>query len=233
MAGGKNCSVIFIGNDYTPTRSIENVWNGNKTNWPIFSSIKHNFMVPPGDLPRRMFLSFIPPIGERYRHVHVDFVGPSIALLLMAGMLHYGHASKLPSSAANRSPTEVLLLYTVFMPIAVYILGRLAKAVVTFTEMFALLGYGLFGHVFTFAVSLLFCDEESNVFFFLCLTVFGGLSALRVALVLLASIPVPAARLLVCSFTATVQLLSLVFLHFAYMHRTFVYGAAAIQTATV
>ncbi|KAJ9576702.1 hypothetical protein L9F63_025403 [Diploptera punctata] len=190
MAGGKNCSVIFIGNDYTPTRSIENVWNGNKTNWPIFSSIKHNFMVPPGDLPRRMFFLFIPPIGERYRHVHVDFVGPSIALLLMAGMLHYGHASKLPSSAANRSPTEVLLLYTVFMPIAVYILGRLAKAVVTFTEMFALLGYGL--------------------------------SALRVALVLLASIPVPAARLLVCSFTATVQLLSLVFLHFAYMHRTFV-----------
>ena len=225
MGGGKTCSVLFIGNDHSPTRSIDD-WYGKKTNWPRLSSLKNNFMVPPRDLPRRMLLSLIPPFGERYRHVHVDFLGPSIALLLMAAMLHYGHASKLPTAAGDTSPTEALLLYAVLMPLVAYILGRLSKSSVTLSEMIALLGYGLFGHVFTLTVSLLFCDEESNTFFFLCLSVFGGLSALRVALVLLASIPVPAARLLVCSFVATVQLLSLMFLHFAYMHRTFAYGAS-------
>lgn len=224
MGGGKICSVIFIGNNPVPTRSLENGWYGSKTNWPTLSAIKQSFMVPPGDLPRRMFISLVPPIGERYRYVYVDFLGPSIALLLMAGMLHYGHASKLPSAAADTSPTEALLFYAIFMPAIAYILTSLAKAAVTLSEMIALLGYGLFGHVFTLAASLLLYDEESNIFFFLCLTVFGGLSALRIALVLLASIPVPAARLLVCSFVATVHLLSLVFLHFAYMHRTFVYG---------
>jgi hypothetical protein len=80
---------------------------------------------------------------------------------------------------------------------------------------------------------LLFYQEESNTFFFIFLVIFGGLSSLRVAVVLLASIPVPAARLVVCSLVATVQLLSLVFLHFAYMHRTFVYGAGEVRATDV
>jgi hypothetical protein len=99
--------------------------------------------------------------------------------------------------------------------------------------MIALLGYGMFGHVFTLAVSFLFYQEESNTFFFVCLVMFGGLSALRITVVLLASIPVPAARLVVCSLVATVHLLSLMFLHFAYMHRTFVYGAAKLRATDV
>jgi hypothetical protein len=144
----------------------------------------------------------------------------------MAGMLHYGHASKLPSAAVNTTPTEVLLLYSLLMPVVAYALCWLSRATVTLIEITALLGYGMFGHVFTLAVSLFLYQEESNAFFFFLLVIFGGLSALRVALVLMVLIPVPAARLLVCSLVATLQLLSLVFLHFAYMHRTFVYGGA-------
>jgi hypothetical protein len=228
VGGGKSCSVIFIGNDHTPTGTLDNGWKVkmSATKWPLLSSIKLHFMVPPTHLPHRIFVSLVPPfVGERYRQVYVDFLGPSLALSLLAGILHYGHSSKLPSAAANTTPTEVLLLYAVLMPLAAYVLGWLCGAAVTLTEMTALLGYGMFGHVFTLAVSLLFYQEESNVFFF-SLVIFGGLSALRVAVVLLASIPVPAARLLVCSLVATVQLLSLVFLHFAYMHQTFVYAAA-------
>lgn len=224
IAGGKNCSVIFIGNDQTP--------NGchiskSATNWSLLHSIKLHFMVPPAHLPHRIFVSLVPPfLGDQYRYVYVDFLGPSIALLLMAGILHYGHASKLPSAASNTTPTEVLLLYAVLMPVVAYVLSWLCHAAVSLTQMIALLGYGMFGHVFTFAVSLLFYQEESSAFFFLFLVIFGGLSALRIAIILLSSITIPAARLIVCSLVATVHLLSLVFLHFAYMHKTFVYGAA-------
>jgi hypothetical protein len=119
------------------------------------------------------------------------------------------------------------------MPLATYALSSLGWATVNLTEMIALLGYGLFGHVFTLAVSFLIYQEESNTFFFFCLVIFGGLSAIRVAVVLLASIPVPAIRFVVCSLVATIQLLSLVFLHFAYMHRTFVYGAALLTATDV
>ncbi|KAJ4437077.1 hypothetical protein ANN_17212 [Periplaneta americana] len=235
---GKSCSVIFIGNDNPSTKKFqENDWKDNKsgtTVWPVLTSIKNHFLVPLDELPHRIFVSLVPPIlGEKFRHVYVDFLGPSLALLLMAAILHYGHASKLPSAAANTTPTEVLLLYAVLMPAAAYILGWLCRATVTLSEMYALLGYGMYGHVLTLALSLFFFHEESNAFFFLSMIVFGGMSALRVALILLASIPAPAARLLVCSFVATVQLLSLVFLHFAYMHRTFVYAAAELTDASV
>jgi hypothetical protein len=223
--------VIFIGNDHTSAGwEVSNM----ATNWPLLSSVKQHFMVSPAHLIHRIFVSLVPPfLGEKYRRVHVDFLGPSLALLLMAGMLHYGHASKVPSAAASTTPTEVLLLYSVLMPVAAYALSWLCHAAVTLTEMTALLGYGMFGHVFTIALSLFFYQEESNVFFFFSLVIFGGLSAFRVALVLLASIPVPAARLLVCSLVATLQLLSLVFLHFAYMHRTFVYAAAEKTDASL
>lgn len=226
--------MIFIGNDQRCGGYVDNGWrvNSTATNRTLLSSVKLHFMVPPAHLLHRIFVSLVPPfLGEKYRRVYVDFLGPSLALLLMAGMLHYGHASKVPSAAASTTPTEVLLLYSVLMPVAAYVLGWLCQATVTLTEMTALLGYGMFGHVFTLAVSLFFYQEASNAFFFFSLAIFGGLSALRVALVLLASIPVPAARLLVCSLVATLQLLSLVFLYFAYMHRTFVY-AAAEQTDT-
>lgn len=232
----KSHSVIFVGNDQTPTKTLSNGWKVSKlpTKWSLLSSIKLNFMVPPSHLPHRIFVSLVPPfLGEEYRHVYVDFLGPSLALLLMASILHYGHATKLPSAASNTSPTEVLLLYAVLMPLATYALSSLCWATVNLTEMIALLGYGMFGHVFTLAVSLIFYQEESNTFFFFCLVIFGGLSALRVAVVLLTSIPVPAARLVVCSLVATVHLLSLVFLHFAYMHRTFVYGAAELTDTDV
>lgn len=235
-SAGNSHSVIFIGNDQTPMKTPSNGWKVSKlpTNWSLLSSIKLNFMVPPSHLPHRIFVSLVPPfLGEQYKLVYVDFLGPSLALLLMASILHYGHATKLPSAASNTSPTEVLLLYAVWMPLATYVLTSLSWATVSLTEMIALLGYGMFGHVFTLAVSLLFYQEESNTFFFVCLVIFGGLSALRVAVVLLASIPVPAARLIVCSLVATVQLLSLVFLHFAYMHRTFVYGAAELRDTVV
>lgn len=229
VAGGKNWTVIFIGNDQMPTRAVGNGCNVNKltTNLSMLQSIKLHFMVPPAHLPHRIFVSLVPPLlGDQYRHVYVDFLGPSIALLLMAGILHYGHVLKMPSAASNTTPTEVLLVYAVLMPVAAYVLCWLCHASVSLTQMIALLGYGMFGHVFTLAISLLFYQEESNAFFFFFLAIFGGLSALRVAMVLLASIKIPVARLIVCSLVATVHLLSLVFLHFAYIHKTFVYGAA-------
>ena len=169
-SAGNSHSVIFIGNDQTPLKTPSNGWKVSKlpTKWSLLSSIKINFMAPPSHLPHRIFVSLVPPfLGEQYRLVYVDFLGPSLALLLMASILHYGHATKLPSAASNTSPTEVLLLYAVLMPLATYALSSLSRATMSLTEMIALLGYGMFGHVFTLAVSLLFYQEESNTFFFI------------------------------------------------------------------
>lgn len=212
----RDCSVIFIGNESTH-------YQRNNFSKSRFTRLLFHFLVPPNELPQRIVASLIPPIIGNCI-IYVDLLGPSLALLFMAALLHYGHALKLPSAAITSSPTQILLIYACLMPSLTYFISKVGKSKIAFLETVSLLGYSMFGHVFTLCLSLLCYQETSNVFFFICFLIFGGLSALRVVFVLLASIPLPAARLMVCSLVATLHLLFLVFIHFTYMHRTFVYG---------
>uniref|UniRef100_A0A1B6GMR6 Uncharacterized protein n=1 Tax=Cuerna arida TaxID=1464854 RepID=A0A1B6GMR6_9HEMI len=220
----KNHSVIFIDNHWSDDYS-------GKKRYPNSSigCIVNYFTVPPYVLPKRIALAFTPPIlGDSSRRVYVDFVGPCLAILTLAGILHYGHAYKVQSAALNVSPTEVLLYYCASLPLITFFLAKLGRAALGFTEIAALLGYGLYGHILTLAVSQLFDHERSNTVFFVNLLIFGGLSGLRIALVMLASIPRPASRLLICSIATTAHLMFVVFIHFAYMHSTFVYGSGTV-----
>lgn len=195
-----------------------------KNNLTVCQSLKMHFTVPPYHLPKRILQSLAPPLFGKHQKIYVDLLGPLLALLTMTVLLHYGHAAKLPTAASKISPTEVLLVYVSLMPVVSYILVRLGQSRISLVEIISILGYALYGHILTLTVSLIFYNEESNAFFFLCLMIFGGLSTLRIVIILVALIPKPALRLIVCSFVSIVQLLLLVFLHFLYMHRTFKYG---------
>lgn len=217
----KSHSVIFIDNNCADDHAGKKKYSSS-----LIGSIVSYFTVPPRILPMRIALAFTPPVlGSKSRLVYVDFVGPCLAILTLAGILHYGHAYKLQSAAFSVSPTETLLYYCFSLPLITFFLAKLGRAALGFTDIAALLGYGLYGHIFTLAVSQLFDHEHSNAVFFFNLFLFGGLSGLRIALVLLASIPHPASRFLICSFTTTAHIMFLLFVHFAYMHSTFVYGS--------
>ncbi|XP_018904845.2 protein YIPF3 [Bemisia tabaci] len=219
----KKHSVIFIGN--TPEYDNPNI------GWQKTKFLKKYFSVSPRELPRRVFNSFVPPFissGKTYR-VHVDFVGPCLALLILNGLLSLGHSYKSPSASVDTAPFKVLLLYSIFTPVISYFLAHLCESAIKFSELVALFGYGLYGHIFTLILPLLLSDESSNVIFAMCLVAFSGMSTLRIALVFLTSIPKPIFRLLLCSVVAINQILSVLFLHFLYMHRTFVYAASALD----
>lgn len=210
--------IIFIDNTYEK-------FNRKNPNNSVINSLITYCTVPAGELPYRIVSSFIPPVfGEQSRRIYVDFVGPCLALLIMATILHYGHAYKLQSAMSSLPPSEILLYYSFITPVLCFFIARLSNAELGFSEIIALLGYGLYGHIATLGLSQLFDHEKSNVIFFCILFIFAGLSALRIALVLLASIRSPPARLLVCSIVTTIHILFLVFVHFSYMHRSFVYG---------
>lgn len=214
----KNHSIILI-NTYDNIK--------NKSNSSFISHVVNFFTVPVSDLPRRIAISFLPPmLGNLSQHVYVDFVGPCLALLTMAAILHYGHAYKTQSAALEITPSELLLYYSLTIPVTCYFLGRIGGTCLKYTEILSLLGYGLYGHIFTLAFSQLFNCEQNNVIFFINLLLFGGLSAMRIGLVLIASIPIPAARLVVCSFATIAHLMFLIFVHFAFMHSTFIYGSS-------
>lgn len=180
------------------------------------------FLISPKTLFERVLASFIPPILKRYKTVYIDLLGPIFALLIIAAILTYGTVYK--NINVSISPTTALVLYSTFVPLLTFILCKLSQSNITLLEVTSLIGYSLYGHIVTLLISLLFYNENSNTFFFLCLILFSGFSTFRLIIVLLKVIPVAAMRFIVCSTIAVIQLLFLIFVHFAYMHRTFEYG---------
>lgn len=205
-------SVIFVG---VPEKTLQN--ESFKDNF------KTLFLVNVYDLPYRIFLSLVPPLCKRFKKIYVDLLGPVLAVLILTSFVNYGYYFK--STKISVSPVENILTYVLLMPLLCFVLNRVAQSNMTLLKTYVLLGYALYGHILTLFASFVFYQERSNTFFFLCLILFDGLSTLRVALIVLDSIKLPAARLIVCSVVCIVNVLFVVFLHFAYMHRTFMYKA--------
>jgi len=203
----KDHSIIFVGSE--PSKDKDSV-----------TRALSYFTMPADDLPKRILLSFTPPLRSRF--VYVDFLGPCLAFILLATILGYGHAYKTPSAVYHRSPTEVLAVYCLSMPAICYILTRLGKSSISFLQILSLLGYGLYGYVFTLVISFI-SDETNNVIFYLAMILFTGTSVFRTCLIILLTIKLPAIRLLVCSIIAILQTLFVVFLYFTFVHSSFAF----------
>ncbi|XP_073982128.1 mediator complex subunit 9 isoform X1 [Rhodnius prolixus] len=214
----KNHSVIFI--DSSRYERLEKP--GTE---PFLKKASVYFNVNPCDLPKRIYTSFVPPIfSDEFRKVYVDFVGPLLAVSTLTLILQWGHSNKHPAAAIDTSPTLVLAYYSLLMPILCFLLARIGQSNLSAAQIISLLGYALYGHITTLITCYILDKETSNYVFFAVMTVFSGASGFRIVIILLMTIPKPAARLIVCSLVSIFHLLFLVFIHFAYMHQTFVYG---------
>lgn len=203
-------SVIFVG---TPEKTLQSE--------SFKENIKTLFLVSPYDLPYRVVLSLMPPLCKRFSKIYVDLLGPTLAVLFLISFVNYGYYFKQTKIAVT--PVESIMTYVLLMPLFCLVLSKIGQSNMTLLKTYVLLGYALYGHILTLLVSFVCFHENSNTFFFLCLILFDGLSTMRVALIFLDSIRLPAARLIVCSIISVVNILFVVFLHFAYMHRTFMY----------
>ncbi|XP_050436733.1 protein YIPF3-like [Adelges cooleyi] len=203
----KDHSIIFLGSE--PLKDKDTI-----------ARVLSYFTMPPNDLPNRILQSFTPPVWSR--HVRVDFLGPCLAFILLATVLGYGHAYKVSSAVYHRSPSEVLVMYCVLMPAICFVLTNLGQSSISFVQILSLLGYGLYGYVFTLFTSFV-SDETNNIVFYLAMILFTGASVLRICLIILLTIKLPAVRLLVCSIIAILQVLFVVFLYFTYVHSSFVF----------
>ncbi|CAL9688256.1 unnamed protein product [Knipowitschia caucasica] len=97
----------------------------------------------------------------------------------------------------------------------VYFLAYLVNAQITMLQTLALLGYGLFGHCLVLFVT--YNIHFHFLFFFLWLLI-GGLSTLRMVLVLVSRTVGRTPRLVLCGTVSALHLLFLLYLHFSY-HR--------------
>lgn len=178
------------------------------------------FMVLPYDISCRILGSFLPPFRSNDK-VYVDLMGPLLAVLLLIGLVTYGNSLKVVK--ISLTPAEFILWYTILMPTFCFFISKIGKSDISLIEVISVVGYSLFGHLFTLLASFLCFQEKSDFFFFICLAIFGGLSTFRILIIFLRSMDAPGARLVVCASIGILNILSLVFIHFAYMHRSYVY----------
>ncbi|KAL1505980.1 hypothetical protein ABEB36_005421 [Hypothenemus hampei] len=202
-------SVIFIG---SPDKSSKKTSAQLKDFYQLF-------LVSPSDICFRIGTSFVPPLTSKYRKVYVDLMGPLLGLFSLTLLLIYGYSLK--KYKINVTPLESMICFVTCMPIFCFFLAKLGKSSIHFYEVLSLIGYSLFGHLFTLLVSFIFFHENSNTFFFISLIIFGGLSSFRLIVIFLKTIPIPGARLLVCSTISLINILFIIYLHFGYMHTTF------------
>lgn len=182
---------------------------------------KNLFLVSPNDVLYRIFTSFVPPFNK-FRKIYVDVLGPFICLVLLCFFLNYGYSLK--PHKIDRSPFESIVCFSVIMPILSYVLLKLGQSSISFWETLCVFGYSLYGHLFTLFLSYIFFQETSDAMFFISLILVGGPSTLRLILVYLKTIPVPGARLLICSIVSIGNILFLIYLYFAFLHRNYMYS---------
>ncbi|KAK4876292.1 hypothetical protein RN001_012714 [Aquatica leii] len=188
----------------------------------LISQMKGLFCLSVQDLCWRIFVSLIPPVSNKYKKVFSDLLGPGISIISLTLLLNYGNLKR--ENVIFLSPMQTVSLYVLLMPVVTYCLNKLGRSTLTFLQIFSLIGYGLYGHILTLLVSLLYHLEDSNTFFFICLIAFAGVSTFRVVLLQFEYMPLPGARLVVCSSFSTLHILFLVFIHFVYMHPKFSYN---------
>lgn len=146
-------SVIFM--DSTED-SYKNVNNGH--------TFKKLFHVQVDELPFRIFSSLMPPFVKKFQKVYVDLVGPLLALLVLTAVVNYGYYLKKVKHTVF--PTETVVVYFLLMPILCRILCKLGQSQISIYKLASLLGYALYGHIFTLLISYI-CFQEKQYFLFL------------------------------------------------------------------
>jgi len=189
----------------------------------ISQFIKPYFLVANHRLPQRLVAALAPPLFfKEFRRVHTDFKGPALILLSLACILLYGLHSPERSLVWELATTVKLTVgYWLALSLLAYFLGYFCHTNLLPAQFLSIIGYSFTGHCLVLLVAELLHQEESHAIFFVLLTIFGGLASGRLVIVVLARTPGPAQRLVMCSALATVNLMHLIYIHYACMRNKF------------
>lgn len=184
---------------------------------------KPYFMVANRRLPRRLVSSMAPPLFfPEFRHVYSDLKGPFLIMASLASILLYGLYSPERTLLWDILATAKLTVgYWLGLSVLAFLLGYFCQTNLTLPQFLSITGYSLTGHCLVLLIAEVLHQEENHGVFFFLTIVFGGLATGRLIIIILARTPGPAQRLVMCSVLACVNLMHLIYIHFACMRNKF------------
>lgn len=175
------------------------------------------FDVEPAQVRTRLLESLIPVRMISFpQKVAGELYGPLMLVFTLVAILLQGmKTSNTQIIGGTLMGTAIGTCFGYWLCVSglVYFLAYLVNAQITMLQTLALLGYGLFGHCIVLFVT--YNIHFHFLFFFLWILV-GGLSTLRMVLVLLSRTVGQTPRLVLCGTVSVLHLLFLLYLHFSY-----------------
>jgi len=190
----------------------------------VYTFLNPYFAVANHHLPHRFLSSMAPPIiFPEFKRVYSDLKGPLLILLTLFFILFYGaYDTERGVISTTVSCFKLTFVYWLVFSFMAFLLGHICETCLTRSQLLSISGYSLTGHCVVLLIAEILHQEENHQVFMVLLTVFGGLSTGRLAIIMLARTPGPVQRLIMCSSLASINLLHLIYIHFACMRQKFV-----------
>lgn len=214
-------TIESIDSDFkAPTRKRASVLEYYKS---VHTFLKPYFLVANHHLPHRFLSSLAPPIiFPEFKRVYSDLKGPLLILITLFFILFYGaYDAERGVISTSVSCIKLTFVYWLVFSLLAFALGHICETCLTRSQLLSISGYSLTGHCVVLLIAEVLHQEESHQVFLVLLTIFGGLSTGRLAIIMLARTPGPAQRLIMCSSLASINLLHLIYIHFAAMRQKF------------
>ncbi|XP_061406159.1 protein YIPF3-like [Lethenteron reissneri] len=177
------------------------------------------FDVDPAQVRERLFQSLIPKRQmNRPQGVERELYGPLMLVFTLVAILLQGMKTSgtiIREGTLMGTALATCLGYWLGASGLLYLLAYVTGTRISMSQTLALIGYSLFSHC---VVLLVTYNVHVHALFFSLWIVVGGLSALRMVMVLASRAPGYRQRMVLCGTLASLHMLSLLYLHFTY-HR--------------
>lgn len=175
-------------------------------------------------LPKRILSSFLPPLNHNKQYLFTDLFGPVVSTLMLISLLQYGFYCKKnpPPNAAAVKAVPTVLIYYVAVSLFIFFASWFVQTKLKILHVATLVGYGFYGCIITLLFPFILRILHDHVFY-VCLILFGGMSCVRILMILLFSIEMPVARFLICGVIGNSYILFLIYLYYFYIHPTYVF----------
>ncbi|XP_040286779.1 protein YIPF3 isoform X2 [Bufo bufo] len=175
------------------------------------------FDVEPVQVRSRLLESMIPVRMINFpQKIAGELYGPLMLVFTMVAILLHGMKSSgtvIVEGTLMGTAIGTCFGYWLGVSSLIYFIAYLCNAQITMLQSLSLLGYGLFGHCIVLLVTYNIHFHSLFYVFWLCI---GGLSTLRMVVVLLSRTVGQTQRLILCGSIAALHMLFLLYLHFAY-----------------
>ncbi|KAH9518773.1 Protein yipf3 [Bulinus truncatus] len=194
-----------------------------KRAWTLYGNIdilRPYFDVEPMEVQKRLLCSLIPmKTTDKRQQVPKELYGPTMVVLTLIAILLYQMKTaqhKVEEGTLIGSAIGVCFMYWLGTSCLLWFLSYACNVRIAMLQILSMVGYALFGHCIVLFLATIIHIGHDHLFFYSLWAIFGGLSTLRMATIIVSRSRGKTERLIVIGTIAAIHLLFLLYLHFAY-----------------